>query len=80
MTCRELLPFLADYLAGALDARTRARFEAHLADCPACVDYVRSYRETIRLAKDVFTPAGDAATTMPAELVGAILDATRRRR
>ncbi|MBI3770206.1 MAG: zf-HC2 domain-containing protein [Deltaproteobacteria bacterium] len=79
MTCRELIDFLAEYVAGTLDVRERATFETHIADCPACIDYVRSYRETIRVARD--TAARDAtAAEMPRELTDAILDATRHRR
>jgi anti-sigma factor RsiW len=74
------MDFLGDYVAGTLETRERTAFEAHLAECPACIDYVRSYREAIRLAKDSLTPVDDADGALPAELVDAILDATRRRR
>ena len=81
MTCRELIDFLGDYVAGNLDARARATFEGHLADCVACADYVRSYRNTIRLAKDAAAEDDEAAVAaMPTKLVDAILDAARRRR
>ena len=78
MTCRELIEFLADYLAGALAPSERTAFEAHLVDCAECVGYVRGYRETIRLAKDA--GAEDLVDAMPPALVDAILDATTRRR
>jgi len=81
MTCRELIDFLGDYVAGTLDADARATFDVHLADCAVCADYVRTYRDTIRLAKDA--AAHDDETTaaaMPTELVDAILDASARRR
>jgi len=35
------------YLDGALDARDRARLEAHLADCPHCSEYVAQIRITV---------------------------------
>ena len=53
MTCREFITFLLDYF-GELDGEQRARFDAHLALCPGCVAYMRSYRETIRLGKEAF--------------------------
>jgi anti-sigma factor RsiW len=74
------MEFLADYVAGTLETHERGTFEAHLAVCSGCIDYLRSYRETIRLAKSSLTPIDDADGALPAELVAAILDATRRRR
>jgi len=81
LTCRELADFLAEYLDGTLDPDTRILFDAHLAVCPDCVTYLRSYAQTIRLAKaacggpDDPVPAG-----VPDELVRAIVAARRRRR
>jgi predicted anti-sigma-YlaC factor YlaD len=50
LTCREMTDFLADYLGGSLGLAERHVFDEHLADCPECVAYLRSYAETIRLA------------------------------
>jgi anti-sigma factor RsiW len=52
ITCRAVNRFLADYLDGTLDARTRARFEAHLQRCPNCDAYLEQYRMTIQLVKE----------------------------
>jgi len=49
MPCQELVEVVTDYLDGALSAPDRVRFEAHLADCDACRDYVDQFRETISL-------------------------------
>jgi len=54
MTCREFIDFLMEYLSGELSARERAEFERHLADCPDCSAYLRSYEETIKLGKAAF--------------------------
>ena len=51
LTCRELIEFLAAYLDAELPPAEHAAFEAHLVVCPNCVDYLASYRETIRLGK-----------------------------
>jgi hypothetical protein len=79
-TCRQLVELLGEYVAGGVvDDATRARCEAHLSECATCVAYLRSYRETIRLAKDA---GGDDAATpvgMPAELVEAIVAAIAAR-
>ncbi len=80
MRCRELVDFLGDYVAGTLDAAERRRFEAHLADCRACAEYVRSYRDTIHLAKDSARDDEAAVDAMPPGFVAAIVAATRGRR
>jgi anti-sigma factor RsiW len=76
MTCRELTDFLADYESGDLDAKQKARFEDHLAECPDCVTYLRSYRDTIRLVKDACRDPDDPVPPeVPEELVRAIREA-----
>jgi anti-sigma factor RsiW len=52
MTCQELVELVTDYFDGALDAATRAEFDAHLAVCPGCVTYLEQMRTTIRLTHD----------------------------
>lgn len=71
-TCKELLDFLDDYVSGHLSAPERLDFERHLAVCPPCVDYLRSYEQTIRLGKAACTGAGEEP---PEELIKAILAA-----
>jgi anti-sigma factor RsiW len=48
MDCNELVELVTAYLDGALDADTRARFEAHLAGCDGCANYLQQFRETVR--------------------------------
>jgi anti-sigma factor RsiW len=79
MTCRELIAFLADYLAGQLPAEERRVFEEHLAECPDCVAYLETYEATIRLGKDAFSSVQDTdCADPPEELMAAILAARRR--
>jgi anti-sigma factor RsiW len=47
MACNELVELITDYLDDALPERDAARFEEHLADCPACVEFVEQFRRTI---------------------------------
>jgi anti-sigma factor RsiW len=47
MSCRELVDVITDYLEGTMARGDRVRFEAHLDDCPYCVNYVAQMRETI---------------------------------
>jgi anti-sigma factor RsiW len=48
--CRQAVELVTGYLEGTLGARARRRFEAHLAACPHCTEYLAQMRETIRLA------------------------------
>jgi anti-sigma factor RsiW len=50
MPCRELVEVITDYLEDALPDRDRLRFQAHLAECEACRDYVEQFRQTIALS------------------------------
>jgi predicted anti-sigma-YlaC factor YlaD len=52
MSCRELVELVTDYFEGALDADERARFEAHLDECPGCRTYLDQMRVTLRLVRD----------------------------
>lgn len=79
MTCRELVDFLMDYLDGKIPTAERQRFEAHLSECDWCVEYVRQYRETIKLGKSALRPSDQPVPAeVPEELVQAILAARRK--
>ena len=79
LTCREVADFLADYFAGELRADDRSLFEEHLAECPDCVAYLRSYADTIRLAREACAEGHDPVPArVPERLVQAILAARRR--
>jgi anti-sigma factor RsiW len=49
LVCREVVELVTDYLEGALSRDERRRFEAHLADCPHCTEYLAQIQATIRL-------------------------------
>lgn len=74
LTCKELIEFLGAYVEGELAAEESARFDAHLAVCPHCVDYLHGYRESIRLGKAAFAEVDE----VPEELVDAILASRSR--
>jgi anti-sigma factor RsiW len=46
LACADGVGLLMEYLEDAVDARTRAGIDAHLAQCPRCVAFVRSYGAT----------------------------------
>jgi anti-sigma factor RsiW len=46
--CDRLVELVTDYLDGALDEATVAEFEAHLALCSGCAEYLQQMRDTSR--------------------------------
>ena len=78
MNCREFLDFLMAYLDDELPAAQRAALDDHLGDCPSCVTYLDTYRETVRLGRDVCAdPEAPMPDNVPDDLVRAILAARR---
>lgn len=75
ITCRQLIEFIGDYVAGELDADARSAFERHLSACGSCQAYLESYRTTMTLVKELATD--EPAEDVPEELVAVIL-ANRR--
>jgi anti-sigma factor RsiW len=59
--CQDLVELVTDYLDGALAPDRRAEFDAHIADCPYCAEYLDQIRCTIVLtgsvAEDDLSPA-----------------------
>ncbi|HLH13747.1 MAG TPA: zf-HC2 domain-containing protein [Solirubrobacteraceae bacterium] len=49
IACQEMVELVTDYLEGALTRSQRRRFEAHIAGCENCSEYLRQMRATIRL-------------------------------
>jgi anti-sigma factor RsiW len=47
MACKELVDTITAYLDGTLPRADRRRFDAHLASCPYCTQYVAQMRATI---------------------------------
>ncbi len=60
LSCQELVELVTEYLEDALDEDTRARFDAHLAECDGCRTYLEQFRRTIeltgRLSKETLEP------------------------
>lgn len=74
MTCRDFIEFLASYLDRELPAEEASRFDGHLAACPSCVNYLKTYGDTIRLARSSLSdPEGPVPAEAPEDLVRAIL-------
>ena len=77
ITCREFVEFLDDYLAAALPEAERSAFGAHLAACPSCVAYMKTYQASIRLGKAVLS-GPDLPAEVPQELLQAVLAACKK--
>ena len=76
VTCQQLIDFLMSYLDGDLPAAQRAEFDRHMSGCRSCVDYIKTYEKTVRLAKEC---ASDSVPEeVPESLVQAILEARKK--
>jgi anti-sigma factor RsiW len=74
VTCQELADFLMAYLDLELPPDVHRQFEDHIDECPPCLAYLDSYRETVRLGQSVCADPEDAVPEdVPEELVRVIL-------
>lgn len=75
MNCREVLDFLNAYLDRELPLETMREFDAHLAECPACVAYVETYRQTLAALRTCSQSPPAGMDPVPEEVIQAILAA-----
>jgi len=76
VTCEEVITFLLDYLTRELTPDEEREFERHLAICPSCVAYLKSYRQTVQLGRVAMRGAeSEKPPELADELVRAILKA-----
>jgi anti-sigma factor RsiW len=61
MTCKELVEVVTDYLEDRLPEPDRLRFEAHVAECRYCEEYVAQMRQTIAALGELPAEAIDAS-------------------
>jgi anti-sigma factor RsiW len=78
LTCKELISFLDDYLDQRLEQDVLYAFEQHLTRCPPCKDYLKTYRDTIKMTKAAYGEETEAPSDAPATLIDAILAARKR--
>lgn len=71
ITCQEVVDVITDYLEGAMEPGLREEFEAHLALCPGCAQYLAQMRTTIKALGHV------PAETLPADAQSELLDTFR---
>jgi len=81
MTCRDVIEFLNAYLSGELPPGRRTEFDRHLSICPPCVAYLKTYKDTIELAKASFgDPDDPVPEDMPPKLLTAIRAALKKKK
>ena len=51
LTCRDVIDTIDDYVAKTLTSAMCAQFDAHVAACAGCRDYLKTYRDTVQLGK-----------------------------
>lgn len=49
LVCQQAVELVTDYLESRLRRADRRRYEAHLAGCPHCTEYLAQMRKTIEL-------------------------------
>ena len=47
LTCQEVIDYLSAYVAGELPPAEQAAMDQHIAVCPACVNFLDSFRATL---------------------------------
>ncbi len=78
MNCRQFIDSLDDYVAEAQTPPDRAGAESHLAVCPYCRDYLKTYRDTIALLHK--SSAAEPEPPIPDDLSRALAETLRRAR
>jgi anti-sigma factor RsiW len=67
LVCQQVVELVTDYLEERLSRADRRRFDAHLADCPHCTEYLAQLRATIALAGRITT--ADLTPPMRVEMI-----------
>jgi predicted anti-sigma-YlaC factor YlaD len=50
LSCQEIVELVTEFLEGTMDSPLQAAFDAHLAKCDGCTEYVDQIEATIRIA------------------------------
>ena len=69
LSCQQMVELVTEYLDGVMEPRRRARFEAHLAGCDGCTNYVEQFRMTVSVVGRL--EVDDVPEPVMAELVSA---------
>lgn len=69
LSCQQMVELVTEYLDGVMEPRRRARFEAHLAGCDGCSNYLEQFRTTVAVVGRI--DAADVPEPVMNELVSA---------
>ena len=64
LTCQQVVELVTEYLDGVMEPRRRARFEAHLAGCDGCTNYLEQFRDD-RVASPRAGPGDGRLMSLP---------------
>jgi anti-sigma factor RsiW len=67
-TCLQTHRLLFDFVEGSLTPEQSRKLEAHLADCPECLEFVRTYRSTIQVTHTHGLPEGELPAPLEQKL------------
>jgi len=70
--CQECIELLVDYLEGDLPPERARALEIHLELCPSCVCFLRTYKGTVDVARNL--PVDE----IPPELIRRLIDFLKR--
>jgi anti-sigma factor RsiW len=51
--CLEVFARLSEYIDGELDPADCSHIEAHIADCPPCIDFLRSLKQCVQASRAI---------------------------
>jgi anti-sigma factor RsiW len=74
MTCRDALRLLHDHLDGQLEPSVDRDLQRHLADCPGCLAFLKTYQKTVGLSGEL------RQTDIPPELQERLKSFLKQRR
>ncbi len=69
LSCQQMVELVTEYLDGVMEPRRRARFEAHLAGCDGCTNYLEQFRTTVAVIGRL--DVGDVPAPVMNELLSA---------
>jgi anti-sigma factor RsiW len=76
LTCQEVIDYLSAYVAGELPSAEQAAMDKHIAVCPACVNFLKSFRTTVTVTRS--PKLFPVAESIPEGLVKAVLAARKQ--
>jgi|YNPNPStandDraft_1061719.scaffolds.fasta_scaffold00937_5 anti-sigma factor RsiW len=61
-SCRAIVEVLCDYIEGELPPEEERELDSHMADCPPCLSFLKTYRKTTEICRSL------SPEEIPAEL------------